>query len=227
MFMSILATVQLVCVQLLSTALGFEADASTSATANGSVSEATATQPTLVPRPTGVSTTPPPSLPLGYLPHIVFFLADDWGHFNMGWRGNPEARTPNIDGLVQDGIVLDRHYVFQFCSPTRSSLLSGRLPIHINTKNMGPTALGGVDLRASTIADKLRSAGYRTHQVPHLSRSYHLQAGKHPPVVTSALALTVRWASGMRARYSTGRYGAHIPARLPLMRFAVEAYRAA
>ena len=121
MFMSILATVQLVCIQLLSAALGFEADAFTPATANGSVTEATATQSTLAPPPTGVSTTPPPSLPLGYLPHIVFFLADDWGHFNMGWRGNQEARTPNIDGLVQEGIVLDRPYVYQFCSPTRSA----------------------------------------------------------------------------------------------------------
>lgn len=108
---------------------------------------------------------PPLPQPLGYLPHLIFFLADDWGHYNAGWHGNKEARTPNMDALVSEGVVLDRHYVYQFCSPTRSSLLSGRLPIHMNTRNMAPTALGGVDLRASTIADKMRSVGYRTHQV--------------------------------------------------------------
>lgn len=117
------------------------------------------------PPPPPLPPLPPLPLPLGYRPHLVFFLADDWGHYNMGWRGNPEARTPNIDALVKEGVILDRHYVYQFCSPTRSALLSGRLPIHMNVRNMAPTALGGVDLRASTIADKLRGAGYRTHQV--------------------------------------------------------------
>ena len=119
------------------------------------------------PSPTPPPTPPPTPVvppPLGFQPHIIFFLADDFGHYNMGWRGNKEARTPNMDRLVQEGLVLDRHYVYQFCSPTRSSFLSGRLPIHINTKNMAPTAFGGVDPRASTIADKLKSAGYETHQ---------------------------------------------------------------
>ena len=40
--------------------------------------------------------TPPPIPPaapvLGYKPHIVFFLGDDVGHYNMGWRNNSEAR---------------------------------------------------------------------------------------------------------------------------------------
>ena len=103
--------------------------------------------------------TPPVPPPLGFKPPIIFFLADDLGRYNMGWRGNKEARTPALDALVADGVVLDRHYVYQYCSPTRSAFLSGRLPIHINMKNMGPMALGGVDIRASTVADRLRGAG--------------------------------------------------------------------
>jgi arylsulfatase A-like enzyme len=51
--------------------------------------------------------------PLGYKPHLIFFLGDDVGHFNMGWRNNSEARTPHMDALVSEGIVLDRHYVYQ------------------------------------------------------------------------------------------------------------------
>ena len=31
-----------------------------------------------------------------------------------------------------------RHYVFQFCSPTRSAMQSGRNPIHVNTQNGAP-----------------------------------------------------------------------------------------
>ena len=36
--------------------------------------------------------------------------------------------TPHSDALVKEGLELDRHYVFMFCSPTRMSIMSGRLP---------------------------------------------------------------------------------------------------
>jgi hypothetical protein len=57
---------------------------------------------------------PPPSPPsrpaLGFKPHLIFNLGDDVGHFNFGWRGNKEARTPHIDSLVrQQGLILERH----------------------------------------------------------------------------------------------------------------------
>ena len=35
-----------------------------------------------------------------------------------------------MDGLVKGGIELDQAYAYQYCSPTRSSLQSGRLPTH-------------------------------------------------------------------------------------------------
>ena len=53
----------------------------------------------------------------------------------------------------------------QYCSPTRSSLLSGRLPIHVNTANRAYDAKGGVDIRMTMIAAKLTSVGYKSHQV--------------------------------------------------------------
>lgn len=47
----------------------------------------------------------------------------------MGWanwgKHNAEPITPNMNKLAADGVVLDRHYVFWYCSPTRSSLMSG------------------------------------------------------------------------------------------------------
>eukprot|EP01059_Diplonema_ambulator_P035508 TRINITY_DN8374_c0_g1_i4.p1 TRINITY_DN8374_c0_g1~~TRINITY_DN8374_c0_g1_i4.p1 ORF type:complete len:505 (+),score=127.32 TRINITY_DN8374_c0_g1_i4:44-1516(+) len=105
------------------------------------------------------------ALPLGYQPHIVFFLADDLGHYNLGYLGNTEVDTPTIDSLAREGVVLERHYVYQFCSPTRSSFLSGRLPIHVNTLNGDITTPGGVDIRMKLVSDKLKAAGYLCHQV--------------------------------------------------------------
>ena len=48
-----------------------------------------------------------------------------------------EVFIPNIDGLVKEGLELDQHYVFRIVSPSRSCLMSGRLPIHVN-ENIGP-----------------------------------------------------------------------------------------
>ena len=46
-----------------------------------------------------------------------------------------------------EGIQLERYYTFKFCSPTRSSFLSGRLPIHVNEDNNPSSKAGGVDPR--------------------------------------------------------------------------------
>ena len=48
--------------------------------------------------------------------------AADLGWNNVGWH-NKEMLTPVADQLVADGIELDRHYVFYFCAPTRSSMM--------------------------------------------------------------------------------------------------------
>ena len=54
------------------------------------------------------------------LPHLLFFMADDTGWNNVGWH-NPQMHTPNANKLVAEGLTLDRHYVFPYCSPSRSS----------------------------------------------------------------------------------------------------------
>lgn len=82
--------------------------------------------------------------------------------------------TPNIDALVARGLRLDRHYTYTFCSPTRSSLMSGRLPIHVNDKNLDPTfynpddpvsGFAAIPRNMTGIAEKMKLGGYRTHQV--------------------------------------------------------------
>ena len=82
--------------------------------------------------------------------------------------------TPNIDTLVNDGLELDQHYAFQFCSPSRSSLISGRLPFHVNNRNdeinlYNPndpiSGYAGIPRNMTGIAAKLKEAGYVTHMV--------------------------------------------------------------
>lgn len=70
--------------------------------------------------------------------HILFLMADDWGWANVGYHHDPpsnEVVTLNFDSLVKEGLELDQHYAFWFCSPSRCSLPSGQLPIHVNDVN--------------------------------------------------------------------------------------------
>ena len=39
--------------------------------------------------------------------------------------------TPNLDDLARTGQVLDQYYTQPVCSPTRSSLMTGRYPIRL------------------------------------------------------------------------------------------------
>lgn len=44
--------------------------------------------------------------------------------------GAAQIPTPHIDGLASGGVTLNNYYVQPVCSPTRSSILSGRHVIH-------------------------------------------------------------------------------------------------
>ena len=100
-----------------------------------------------------------------------------WGWANVGYHCDPptkEVVTPTIDGLVKEGLELDQHYAFKFCSPSRSCLMSGRLPIHVNDLNDQPSfynpqdpvsGFAGIRRNMTGLATKMKLAGYAAHQV--------------------------------------------------------------
>jgi len=61
--------------------------------------------------------------------HILLILVDDFGWSDVGFHGS-KIKTPNMDKLASEGVILDNYYVQPICTPTRSALLSGRYPIH-------------------------------------------------------------------------------------------------
>lgn len=62
-------------------------------------------------------------------PNILFVLVDDLGWSDVSFHGS-KIKTPNVDKLASEGVILESYYVQPICSPTRSALLSGRYPIH-------------------------------------------------------------------------------------------------
>jgi arylsulfatase A-like enzyme len=48
-------------------------------------------------------------------PHLIFALIDDWGWYDVGFRGNDLIKTPVIDNLVtKEAALLERHYTYKF-----------------------------------------------------------------------------------------------------------------
>ena len=108
-------------------------------------------------------------------PHIFMLLIDDFGWANIGYH-NPnstEVVTPNLDALAASGVILERHYVHKYCSPSRCAFQTGRSPIHVNVLN-SPTSqhnpqdpdggFQGVPRKMTGVAEKLKAgAGYATH----------------------------------------------------------------
>jgi arylsulfatase I/J len=70
-------------------------------------------------------------------PHNILVALDDYGWADSWHRpaGSNESQIPTLDALVAEGIDLARHYVFQYCSPSRSALHTGRNPLHVNVLN--------------------------------------------------------------------------------------------
>mmetsp|Transcript_16486 Transcript_16486/g.32008 ORF Transcript_16486/g.32008 Transcript_16486/m.32008 type:complete len:589 (+) Transcript_16486:306-2072(+) len=113
------------------------------------------------------------------LPHILLIVADDFGWHNAGFHSSgpkvsEEVHTPNMNQMVKDGLELDRFYSYKICSPSRSSLQTGRIAQHVNVENVGPesfnpedtmSGFAGIPRNMTGMATRLLEAGYRTHMV--------------------------------------------------------------
>ena len=109
-------------------------------------------------------------------PNIVFILADDLGINDLGVYGRTEHRTPNLDRLAAEGLRFTTAYVASpICSASRAALMTGRTParLHLTTflpgrgdapsqKLLHPPMRQQLPLEETTLAERLRAAGYAT-----------------------------------------------------------------
>ena len=75
------------------------------------------------------------------------------------------AATPNFDDLAKTDLILNRHYVYKFCSPPCASLLTGRWPHHVHQWNIKAIVTLGTNINMTMLPAKLKQAGYSTHMV--------------------------------------------------------------
>jgi arylsulfatase len=94
-------------------------------------------------------------------PNIVLVMTDDQGYGDLGCTGNPIIKTPHIDAFAKESLRFTSFHVSPTCAPTRCSLMTGR---HEFRSGVTHTILERerMSLKATTVAQALKSAGYRT-----------------------------------------------------------------
>ena len=95
-------------------------------------------------------------------PNILFVVADDLGFADVGFQGCKDIPTPNLDALAAAGVRFTSGYVSgPYCSPTRAGLMTGRYQTRFGHE-FNPGGKDGLPLNETTIADRLKAAGYVT-----------------------------------------------------------------
>ena len=115
----------------------------------------------------------------GKRPNILFILVDDESPFDLkAYNPSSPLKTPNIDRLAAQGMVLDRAYHMgsfsgAVCTPSRHMIMSGRtvwhLPIAPQAREKG---LCPADLPDQTIPAVFNRAGYATMRTCKKGNSY-------------------------------------------------------
>ena len=99
-------------------------------------------------------------------PHVIEMVIDDLGWNDVGFH-NARIKTPFIDSLASTGVELTDFYFFRFCSPSRSSFQSGRMPWHIGQQtqmnlNPMPGVACGINLEYNFTGAVMKQLGYKT-----------------------------------------------------------------
>src|SRR4249919_859563 len=99
-------------------------------------------------------------------PNVIVIVGDDMGYADIGPHGCKDIPTPHLDDLAAAGTRCTNGYVSApYCSPSRAGMLTGRYQTrfgHEFNPHVGIESKLGLPLDQRTIADLLKTAGYRT-----------------------------------------------------------------
>ena len=107
-------------------------------------------------------------------PNVLFILPDEWRAQSLGCMGNPDVKTPHLDQLASEGVLMRNTFSnTPVCTPARGILLTGTYASTNGAINN--------DLRLPvskvTLANLFDQAGYRTGYIG----KWHLDGGERMP----------------------------------------------
>lgn len=95
----------------------------------------------------------------GSSPNVIFILTDQWRADALGYTGDPNVKTPNLDAFAKRAVNFSNTVsTIPVCTPYRASLLTGKFPISTGM------ILNDLYLPAEeyTMAEMFAGAGYKT-----------------------------------------------------------------
>lgn len=100
-------------------------------------------------------------------PNLLLIVADDLGYGDLACQGAKDMRTPHLDALRASGMNFANCYAnCPVCSPTRTSLMSGRYPDRVGVQGVirlrPEDNWGYLSPKAVLLPEILRKAGYAT-----------------------------------------------------------------
>jgi arylsulfatase A len=117
----------------------------------------------------------------GTQPNVVFLLADDLGYADLGCFGSPVVQSPRLDQLAREGMILKHCYsASPNCSPAPAGILTGRSPYRVGMYDFARFLALHIPAAESTVAERLRSAGYETFFAGKWHCSGDFESGKQP-----------------------------------------------
>ncbi|MCK5731189.1 MAG: sulfatase-like hydrolase/transferase [Draconibacterium sp.] len=96
-------------------------------------------------------------------PNLLFIITDDQGYSDFSaYGGSPDAQTPNLDRIAQNGVRFTNAYVsMSICSPSRCGILTGRQQQRWGVYSYASS----LPKEEITLAEQLKDAGYKTGMV--------------------------------------------------------------
>ena len=94
-------------------------------------------------------------------PNIVYILVDNWGWGDVSVQGGT-VPTPRVDSLASEGLRLTNFNVEVQCTPTRSAILTGRLPIRSGTHRVTFGLPYGLAPWEYTLSELASDSGFTT-----------------------------------------------------------------
>ena len=94
-------------------------------------------------------------------PNIIYIMTDQQAAQAVGYAGNPDVKTPNIDRLAERGVRFSNAYcAFPLSGPSRSAMFTGYNPGAVGLRING-TPLNDT-LRENTLGQMMSDGGYET-----------------------------------------------------------------
>ena len=134
-------------------------------------------------------------------------MSDDLGFADASIRADVQSFshcpgvgcvTPHLQSLRKEGILLDRHHTYLWCSPTRRAFLTGRFPVHV-TGTQAPTCSNLTPLQFTILSEKLAAVDYEAH---FIGKGTLALVFSRPPLAT-VTGLCRRFQATVATRQST------------------------